>query len=132
TAGGAYAAADSRDNWTMNLGTSACFRLTISLEYATSDPGSTQAFNFGVSGGGLIHLSDGTVTTILTHAITSGSWSGEFSGTLAPGQYFLSIFGRSEGNGSPYNGSFQTAAALTLVSCPCSPDFNNDGDVGTD
>jgi hypothetical protein len=132
TAGGAYAAADSRDNWTMSLSAPACFRLTISLEYTTSDPGSTQAFNFGASAGALIHLSDGTVTSILTHAIASGSWSGEFSGTLSPGQYFLTIFGRSEGNGSPFNGSFQTSAALALVSCPCSADFNNDGDVGTD
>src|SRR5262249_57838237 len=64
--------------------------------------------------------------------LAPGSLSGEFSGTLAPGGYFLSMGGRSEGGASPFNGSFQHAAALELVSCPCSPDFNNDGDVGTD
>jgi hypothetical protein len=69
----------------------------------------------------------------MSQVITSpGSFTVDVSGTLDAGQYFLDIFGRCEGALAPFSGSFHGHALLTLVSCHCSRDFNNDGDVGTD
>ena len=60
-------------------------------------------------------LSDGTHPSVLTHAMSApGSWVGDFSGTLPPGQYAVSFFGRSEGNGSPFDGSYSHSLSLDI------------------
>jgi hypothetical protein len=131
---GANATADGRDAWSFALFSTACFRLSVSLE-ATSTEATVQlqAYNLLASGGGQIHPDGGQTTTALTHSISApGSYSVEVTGTLSPGQYSLSLLGRSEGNTYPFSGSFHNTASLYLVSCHCSGDFNNDGDVGTD
>jgi hypothetical protein len=115
-AGPAYATADSRDNWTFTLTQRVCFSLHVELEASCTNPNiPAQAFNLVPGPGGAIELSDGTHPSVLTHAIsTPGSWIGDFSGTLAPGQYGISVFGRSDGNGYPFDGAFSNSISLDI------------------
>lgn len=123
---GAYASADSRDIWSFTLSTPQRFRLTVRLALTSSEATNPAlAFNFVTGGSGRIEPVNGPATTVLTGAITSGG-TREFvyAGLLRAGQYTAELFGRSEGGGFPFTGSFETSFALVVG---CLGDFNADG-----
>jgi hypothetical protein len=116
TGGGVNATADGRDSWEFTLASAACFRLTVTLNAASTEAtAATQAFNLIAMGGGSIILAGGGSVMTLTHALQApGTWTMTYEGTLQPGQYAITLAGRCEGNQFPYEGSFSNSLALSV------------------
>jgi hypothetical protein len=114
---GAYAVADARDSWEFTVSAPSHFTLQVSLNATSTDPAvPIQGYNLLALGGGAQVIPDpGTPPGAFTGALLSpGSLSVVGTGTLTAGQYYVSLSGRTEGNSSPFNGSFSHSLALDI------------------
>lgn len=117
-ANGAYSTADSRDTWIFTVAQRTCFSLEVTLSTTSSEAVAlaSNAFNLVASNGGAIEVAGGSTTTVLTHNLSApGTWTQMYTGVLRPGTYNATIFGRSEGNSSPFSGSYASSLRLTAV-----------------
>jgi hypothetical protein len=109
---GAIATGDSRDNWIITVASASCFTLRVRMNAACNGPNIPQQ-SFSLSGP--MQLSDGSQPGTLSNSFnTPQTWDTTYTGTLYPGQYSLSFFGRMEGSTYPLDGSFQHSLSLTL------------------
>jgi hypothetical protein len=114
------ATAATRDEWAFTVTAPTRFSFSASLS-ATSSAGvmAPQVFVFGALGGGAqIILDPGVPPSALSWAIfVPGAFASTATGTLLPGQYYVSLNGRTEGsNVWPYDGSFDNWLSLAFGS----------------
>ena len=115
---GAYAAADTRDQWDFDLTAPTRFTFSASLSASSSASFSpTQSWIFAAFGGGAqITLDPGSPPNVLgDFLIGPGTVSVTASGTLSAGHYVIGLQGRADGNNAyPFGGSYSNSITLGL------------------
>ncbi|HEX5051158.1 MAG TPA: hypothetical protein VFZ65_05265 [Planctomycetota bacterium] len=106
------ALADGRDVWEFTLAAPVRFTLTASLNASSTDATvPPQHFTFA----GAIVPDPGAPPLPYQQTIQApGSFTLAATGTLLPGQYFVSVFGRVESTSSPFTSSYSNSLTLTF------------------
>ena len=116
--GAASATAQANDQWNFNISQTTCFTLDASVDVFLSTGAQTtsQGFQIGLDGGGGgFVLADGTNTVYLSAYLNAtGATTRHFSGTIAAGNYFLTLSANAEGNGAPRSATVNNWVTLTI------------------
>lgn len=107
------AVTDGRDNWQFTITAAMRFTLNASLSAASTEATvPTQHFTFG--GSGIVPDLGAPAPPYQRSLNAPGSVSLAATGTLMPGTYGVTVFGRAEGTTFPYSGSYANSLTLTL------------------
>lgn len=106
------AVADTRDDWQFTLTAPMRFALTVALG-TTSSTASMPTSHFTFAGA--IVPDPGAPALPYQHTLQApGSFALSTTGTLLPGPYWITLFGRAESQLSPFSMSFAHTLTLTL------------------